>query len=753
MSFLSRRPSASVVATSDPRVPFVGLETPRKWLAVFFLAASLWYLHWRLGTYNPDAPVLWWLVYVAECFGFQTAVMHVFMCWRLTRRVSPPVPAALSVDVFIPTYNESVALVRRTLLAAKAMDYAHQTWLLDDGRRPEMAKLAAQLGCRYLSRADNRHAKAGNLNNALQHSAAEFVAIFDADHAPRRDFLLKTLGYFNDARVGFVQTPQDFYNLDSYQHRSKRGRTTLWTEQSLFFRVIQRGKDFWNSAFFCGSCAVVRRRTLDDIGGFATGTITEDLHTSVRIHAKGWKSVYHSEALAFGLAPESIEPFLSQRIRWGQGAMHVWRTEGLLLHKGLTLAQRINYFASAVTYFDGWQRAVFYLTPVFVLTTGTLPLLSTLPDFIAHFIPYYVLTFWTFSEVGRGYGRVFQVEQYNMARFAAFAWATLALIAPTRKFRVTAKGAFIARWRRFTLPQWSVLSLNVLAVPVGLWLYAGDRMPMESLFANAIWAGVNAMLALCVLSFTSVTQRNKRSGYRFPVPLTAKLTTREGVEWPGCLDDVSASGFRFHGALPGHLAVGDTVEGHLVLPDGPLVFAAKMRSAPSSGAAQPAPPAAGFSFVLSEAATHRLESFLFGSDLQWKINGLSDQAPTPMSLMLPRLVQGPRREALAGMRWNGAEILQQQSLMPVLVSAGQPAGDDPFLLSYSPLPPGLPLQVRLFDRPAARYGWVVLVSLPDDSLNASSAFLYRIRSAESMLVDLGSTSAASPEPVRPLVRT
>jgi len=171
----------------------------------------------------------------------------------------------------------------------------------------------------------------------------------------------------------------------------------VWTAQSLFFRVIQRGKDYWNAAFFCGSCAVVRRSALDAIGGFATGTVTEDLHTSVRIHAKGYKSIYHAEALAFGLAPESIAPFISQRLRWGQGAMHVWRMEGILRHRGLNWAQRVNYLASVLTYFDGWQRAVFYIVPVIVLLSGTLPLLTTTPDFLWHFVPYYLLTFWVFE--------------------------------------------------------------------------------------------------------------------------------------------------------------------------------------------------------------------------------------------------------------------------------------------------------------------------------------------------------------------
>jgi cellulose synthase (UDP-forming) len=297
-----------------------------------------------------------------------------------------------------------VSLVRRTLLAVIRMDYPHQTWLLDDGNRPSMRDLAHELGCRYIARPESVNAKAGNLNNALKYSQAEFFVVFDADHAPARDFLRRTLGYFRDPDVAFVQTPQDFYNLDSYQHRRDRRRGLVWTEQSLFFRVIQRGKDYWNAAFFCGSCAVLRRRALDEVKGFATGTVTEDLETSIRIHRKGFKSVYHARSLAFGIAPSTVVPFPKQRVRWGQGAMQALRGSGILFGAGWTAAQRVWYLATVLTYLDGWLKGVFYLAPVIVLTTGVMPVAGISWLFLAHFIPYYLLTFWAFEEVGRGFG-------------------------------------------------------------------------------------------------------------------------------------------------------------------------------------------------------------------------------------------------------------------------------------------------------------------------------------------------------------
>ena len=292
---------------------------PKYAVVAIYLVTAFFYVIWRSGTLNPDAMIFSVTVFAAELFGIGTMLLLLHMCWRLPSRKAPPPPSGLTVDVFVTTYNEPVDVVRRTLVAAVRMGYPHVTWLLDDGNRAEMRDLAERLGCRYLARSENTDAKAGNLNNGLKHSTGSFVALFDADHAPHKRFLLETLGYFRDKNVAFVQTPQEFYNLDSFQHRVTRRKRNLWTEQSMFFNVIQPGKDYWNAAFFCGSCALLRRQSLDEIGGFATGSVTEDLHTSLRLHEKGYQSVYHPHALAYGIAVIDVAEYMRQRLRWGQG--------------------------------------------------------------------------------------------------------------------------------------------------------------------------------------------------------------------------------------------------------------------------------------------------------------------------------------------------------------------------------------------------------------------------------------------------
>ncbi len=620
--------------------PQQGRLLPGQRLLVWaFILVGIWYLSWRPSSFNPDAPVFSYLIYGAEVFGFACALLYVFMCWRLTQRRPLPVPEGLRVAAFIPTINEPVEMVRRTVLAAMRMKYPHQTWLLDDGNRPEMRALAAELGCRYLARTENSHAKAGNLNHALVQCDAELIAVFDADHAPAPAFLDETLGFFNDERVAFVQTPQDFYNLDSFQHRARRGGSLVWNEQALFFRVIQPGKDRLNSAFFCGSCAVIRRSALDEIGGFATGTVTEDIHTSLKLHKRGWRSVYYGRPLAFGLAPSTAIPFLKQRLRWGQGAMQMWRREGILFARGLSLVQRLSYLATMLAYFEGWQRAIFYLAPVAVLMTGVMPIAAFDFEFLLHFIPYYLLTFWAFEEVARGYGRSILTEQYNMMRFAVFITATFGFFLRKLRFIVTPKtmGATDAT-RRTLWPQYAVLALNAVAIPVGIVLHLrGAQLPLGALIANVMWATITLGLAGVVVRFALWVATFRRRDYRFRLPIPIRLETFAGTKL-ALATDVSSSGFRLTGKVADDLLVGDEIDAQLCLPTGHLSVRAKVRSiAPRGVDMRDSPVSAGCEFSWTDAAAaDELDMFLFGSDLQWGLNGLQERRRTPIEWVASR---------------------------------------------------------------------------------------------------------------------
>ena len=721
------------------------LHRARQAVILLFLTCGVWYLNWRLGSFNAAHPIFSVLLYSAELFGFMTACLNVFMTWRLSVRVAPLPAAGLKVDVFIPTYNEDVDLVRRTAMAAQAMDYPHETWILDDGNREAMRDLAQSLGLRYLARTDNAHAKAGNLNHALPHSTADLIATFDADHAPRRDFLTKTLGYFADPLVAFVQTPQDFYNLDSYQNRTDASSHVAWSEQSLFFRVIQRGKDYWNAAFYCGSCAVIRRQSLDSIGGFATGTVTEDIHTSLLLHKKGLRSVYHDEALAYGVAPAKIEPFLKQRVRWGVGAMNVWRKEGILFARGLTLAQRLNYLATVLAYFDGWQKAFFYFAPVYVLMAGAMPVAADGWVFLLHFAPYYLLNFLAFEEISRGYGRSVLIEQYNMARFASFAWSTLGVFKIRKRFGVTDKNTEAhSSSLGFLLPQLAVVGLNALAIPVGIALfYLYGHLPEDGMWANVVWAVINTWLAVMVVSFTLARGINRRNEYRFAMPLAGRLN---GVL--GTVDDLSPNGLKFYGLL-GPVAVHDVMPITLYLPDGMLhaKLEIRMLEQAQSGEETYIRSIGGGLQNLPQASIQRIEQFLYGSNAQWRVNRYHEDSLTPLQRL--GVIDKPLPLPAHVSHWAGCEVVDESGRSAsnqVGLVDSLPENGEIRLLVYQTLNAGRRCSLEVHSRAGLRTLLVISGEYETILTGLGSLYLYRMTLLSmSAAPNLSCVSADAPE--------
>jgi cellulose synthase (UDP-forming) len=307
-----RRNVAGGISEARPRLPSFpdgtipdgsrARELAARTVAVLALAVTATYLIWRAAA-TVDLRV-WSLsipVYLLELHAAVGLVLYPFSLWdvRAGPRAQPVRETPMRVAVLIPTWNEPSGVLAPTIAAAVALRLAHQTWVLDDGDRPEIARLAADLGARYLRRPDRSHAKAGNLNHALQVVDADVAAVLDADHVARPDLLVNTLGYFNDPKVAVVQTPQDFYNLESFEH-SRTAARDGFNEQSLFYRAILAGKNCWQATFWCGTNALVRVAAVKEVGGVATETVTEDIHTTLRLHAAGWRSIYHNEVLARG---------------------------------------------------------------------------------------------------------------------------------------------------------------------------------------------------------------------------------------------------------------------------------------------------------------------------------------------------------------------------------------------------------------------------------------------------------------------
>jgi len=612
------------------------------------------YVAWRwLASLNWEA---WWIavpLVIAETYSLIDVILFGLTVWKLkVRKPPPPAPDDATVDVFITTYNEPLDLVMTTALAAKDIRRPHSTWILDDGKRPALRELAESNGIGYVTRSADwtpdmpRHAKAGNLNNALMLTSGEYLLILDADQIPEPDILDKTLGYFNDDRVALVQTPQYFINVPADD--------PLGSQAPLFYGPIQQGKDGWNAAFFCGSNAILRREALMQLGlvGYvkateqsvhralaastsaikkarrsaeaenplveqmldeveaatkaaqheleagaslseityrvrrkvdeavrtlvaadfsalqadleeiaamelahvgeggvttvatdavdrmsgrewsplgalesvhavldaisvertdeaqpvmplATISVTEDMATAMRLHALGWKSVYHHEILANGLAPEDLKTMLTQRLRWAQGTMQVMLRENPLVQRGLTWGQRLMYFSTMWSYLSGFAAVVYFTAPVIYLTLGILPVSSLSLEFFVRFIPFMVVNQLLFVVAGHGIP-TWRGQQYSLALFPT--WIKSCTTAARNVWFGRPLGfAVTPKARQDGGPGWSLIRPQIIVavlLAVGLVagmarLLAGLSEPLGTL-VNGAWVAFD-LVVLSVL--------------------------------------------------------------------------------------------------------------------------------------------------------------------------------------------------------------------------------------------------------------
>ena len=384
------------------------------------------------------------------------------------------VATAPLVDVFICTYNEEKAILERTIIGATGLKYGnYRVWVLDDGRRLWLKRLAEELGCHYLIRPDNRHAKAGNINHALRHVAGlhdkpEFVAILDADFVPMPEFLTRTTSLMADKAVGVVQTPQHFINPDPIQ--SNLAATEVWPdEQRFFFDILMPAKDAWGVAFCCGTSSVIRYSGLMEIGGFPTDSVTEDYLVTLRLKERGYLTVYLNERLTLGLAPEGLKEYITQRSRWCLGFMQIVRGRSgpFSLQSNLTLIDRLSLVDAFMSWTASYGMKVLGLVvPWLYLLFGIKAVYADLSELLRYFLPFYVWHAFTMAWISRGRSLAIMtdVSQY-IAAPAVVKAIIMGLIRPKgHKFQVTAKGG--DRNQRFI--EWPLLRLYGSALLITL---------------------------------------------------------------------------------------------------------------------------------------------------------------------------------------------------------------------------------------------------------------------------------------------
>ena len=500
------------------------------------------------------------LLFSAELYSFVILYLGFMQTIAPLRRTPVPLPADPrewpTVDIMIPTFNEPLDVVRYTILAARQQDWPAdklRVWVLDDGNRQEFRNFAAEAGVGYVARPEHHHAKAGNINYSLARTSGDLVAIFDCDHVPTRSFLQVTTGWFlRDPKLGMLQTPHHFYSPDPFERNLGNFRR-IPSESELFYGIIQDTNDLWNATFFCGSCAVLRRSGLDEVGGIAHETVTEDAHTSLRLQKRGWNTAYINLVQAAGLATETLADHVKQRVRWARGMIQILRVDNPLWARGLSLPQRLCYLNAMLHFLYALPRLIFLTAPILYLVFGKLNIPGYWLAILVFALPHLVLANIVNSRV-QGFKRYsFWNEIYETVLSPYILLPTLfALISPKfGKFNVTAKGQNLEQESfdsKLSRPFLVLLALNALALGMAVPRYLWEPDHLGTVLMNVLWTVFNIVVLTVALSACWETRQRRQA-----VRVRLKLPVHVGLTEPmatGIVRDLSVSGGAMTASLP-----------------------------------------------------------------------------------------------------------------------------------------------------------------------------------------------------------
>ena len=561
-------------------------------LITLSMVLSTRYIWWRLTDTMQFASVLEAVLGIglimAELYAWLVLVLgYIQTAWPLRR---PPVALPddvvdwPTVDLFIPTYNEPLSVVQSTVYGALSIDYPLdklQIYILDDGRRDEFREFAEAVGVGYITREDNLHAKAGNLNHALLETDGELLALFDSDHVPTRAFLQLTVGWFlRDPRLALVQTPHHFYSPDPFE-RNLRGAATVPNEGQLFYGLVQDGNDLWNAAFFCGSCALIRRTAVEEIGGFAIQTVTEDAHTALKLHRAGWNSAYLRLPLAAGLATERLAIHVGQRMRWARGMTQIFRVDNPMLGRGLSAGQRICYLNAMLHFFFGLPRFVFLTAPLCYLIFQLNIIAASGLMVVVYAAPHLIHSTVTNSRLQSRYRHSFWGEIYESVLALYVLKPTLVtLINPKRgRFNVTEKGGLLPRDYfdyKIVRPHLIIAVLLVSALLIGVirWLL-NDLADSEVLVLNVAWAVFNLITVGAAIAAGRET-RQLRGSVRLGLTIPGVVHLPSGHTIVTQSRNLSTTGGMFAAPRPNEIGPGEIVQIELPIGERSTVLPARV---------------------------------------------------------------------------------------------------------------------------------------------------------------------------------
>jgi len=507
------------------RKKYDGLKLP---LIITIVAFNLMYIFWRIKYTIPTntrvGMTFGIILIISELIGFFQSAIYILMFYKpykLVERKMSDLKVLPTIDILIMTFNEPAFILQKTIAGALNIEYPshlYNIYVCDDGNRDEIKKLANFFNVNYISRDNNDFAKAGNINNALSnHCKGELFSVLDADMIPKPNYLQKMVGYFKNNDVGFVQSPQVFYNPDPFQYNLNLDNR-IPNEQDFFMREIQAGRARYNALFHVGTNALFSRKAVDDIGGIPTGSVTEDMATGMLLQAKKYKSIFVNEVLAVGLSAEYYKDFAKQRKRWCRGNIQVSKKWNPLTLKGLTPIQRLLYASGILYWYSSISKLIYILCPIIYLLTGVLILKANTLQILQFFVPSFVAYLLMFKSHNSKYRTLFLTHIYETATavFLAFDSLSELIFSKELKFNVTLKGNtkknIFVSWN-LLIPQFVMFILTILGFGISLnrFINTNSTELRQSLIINILWAIYNIIGIILIMMLSLEKPRFKKS--------------------------------------------------------------------------------------------------------------------------------------------------------------------------------------------------------------------------------------------------
>lgn len=562
----------------------------RKILIISNSIVSLIYIMWRITTlsyYSVLSFILSVALLIAEIMGlmqfftFQYLFMKKYQVELKTLNDfgNNDMP---NVDILICTYNEGVNLLEKTIAAAKNITYPvgkMKIYVCDDGRRNEVKALCKDYNVGYITRDSNEGAKAGNINNALTKTTGELFAVLDADMLPKKNFLERTIGYFIDENVAFVQTPQVYYNQDMYQYNLKR---KVPNEQDFFMRDIQDARASINAVLHVGTNAIFRKRCVLEIGGYPTSSITEDMAVGMLLQEKKFRTIFINEVLVLGLSASTFTDLVQQRDRWCRGNIQVIREYNPLFRKGLTIGQKIAYFDGVLYWFSSIQKMIYVISPLIYLLFAIIIINTTMDKLILYYVPFILGQLLIFSAISPKTRNIKWAHFYEIAMAPHITFSVIKEIFMLKiKFNVTPKEQTYEKAHfqaRIVMPHIVLAALTILSWIIGTIYLKENKIDLEAYLINIFWSAYNFIGIIIALRVAyqkpmfRVTERVKVNKNN-----KAEIYKDKSKIVKGTIKNISERGIGIYTDNPDYFKINDKVQIKFWDKDNELLLSAEVK--------------------------------------------------------------------------------------------------------------------------------------------------------------------------------